>query len=176
MSLIKTVDPEKAEGIVKEVFDTMLENVGMIPAPMQLASASPGLLDISWQSLQYFSQHPKLGFGLLCTIRYLAAQQADFAFCTSLNKNFLMQQGMTEEDIEALEKDPSKAPLEDNERAMLAFVIKAIKAPDTVAQGDIDQLHEAGWGDGDILDALTHGTNMIGSSILMKTFKMDMTC
>ena len=45
-----------------------------------------------------------------------------------------MQQGMTEEDIEAIEKDPSKAPLEDNERAMLAFVIKAIKAPDTIAK------------------------------------------
>jgi uncharacterized protein YciW len=83
---------------------------------------------------------------------------------------------MTEEDIEAIEKDPSKAPLEDNERAMLAFVIKAIKAPDTIAKEDIDQLHDAGWADGDILDALSHGTNMIGSSILMKTFKMDMTC
>jgi len=75
MALIKTVDPEKAEGIVKEVFDTMMESVGMIPAPMQLASASPGLLDISWQSLQYFSQHPKLGFGLLCTIHFKGLHQ-----------------------------------------------------------------------------------------------------
>ena len=28
----------------------------------------------------------------------------------------------------------------------------------------------------DILDALAHGTNMIGPSILMKTFKMDQAC
>ncbi len=40
----------------------------------------------------------------------------------------------------------------------------------------MDHLHELGWTDIDILDALTHGTNMIGSSILMKTFKMDQTC
>lgn len=87
-----------------------------------------------------------------------------------------MQQGMTEEDIKELEKDPSQAPLEDNERAMLAFVIKAINTPDAVTQEDVDQLHEMGWADRDILDALAHGANMIGSSILMKTFKMDMTC
>lgn len=176
MALIQTVDPEKAEGQIKEVFDTLQENIGMVPAPMQLASASPGLLNISWQSLQYFSQHPSLSFGLLSTIRYLVSHQINFAFCTSLNRNFLMQQGMTEEDIKELEKDPSQAPLEDNERAILAFVLKAIQTPDAVTQEDVDQLREMGWADGDILDALSHGANMISSSILMKTFKMDMTC
>jgi alkylhydroperoxidase family enzyme len=176
MALIQTVDPEKAEGQVKEAFDTLQEAIGMVPAPMQLASASPVLLNQLWQSLQYYSQHPTLGFGLLSTIRYLVSQQINFAFCTSLNRNFLMQQGMTEEDIKELEKDPSQAPLEDNERAMLAFVIKAINTPDAVTQEDVDQLHEMGWADRDILDALAHGANMIGSSILMKTFKMDMTC
>ena len=68
MALIQTVDPEKAEGQVKEVFDTLQEAIGMIPAPMQLASASPELLNLQWQSLQYYSQHPTLGFGLLSTI------------------------------------------------------------------------------------------------------------
>jgi hypothetical protein len=40
----------------------------------------------------------------------------------------------------------------------------------------VDHLHAQGWTDNDILDALTHGTNMIGSSILMKAFKMDQSC
>ena len=176
MALIQTVDHEKAEGQIKEVFDTLQKTIGMVPAPMQLASASPGILNLSWQSLQYYSQHPALGFGLLCTIRYLVSQHINFAFCTSFNKNFLMRQGMAEEDIKKIEKDPSQAPLEDNERAMLAFVMKAIKTPDAVEKEDMDQLHEMGWVDRDILDALAHGTNMVGSSILMKTFKMDQTC
>jgi len=54
--------------------------------------------------------------------------------------------------------------------------MKAIETPDAVGKEDMDQLHEVGWTDNDILDALTHGTNMIGSSILMKTFKMDQIC
>jgi hypothetical protein len=59
---------------------------------------------------------------------------------------------------------------------MVAFVMKSVKTPDAVEKEDIDQLHELGWVDSDILDALAHGTNMIGSSILMKAFKMDRTC
>ena len=85
-------------------------------------------------------------------------------------------QGLTDEDIEKMEKDPLQAPLDDKDRAMVAFVMKAVKSPDAVEKQDMDQLHDMGWTDGDILDALSHGTNMIASSILMKTFKMDQTC
>ena len=40
----------------------------------------------------------------------------------------------------------------------------------------MNRLHELGWTDSDILDALAHGTNMVSYSILTKTFKMDRTC
>jgi hypothetical protein len=40
----------------------------------------------------------------------------------------------------------------------------------------MDQLHEKGWTNGDILDAVAQGNNMVASSILMKTFKVDQTC
>ena len=73
-------------------------------------------------------------------------------------------------------KDPLKAPLEDYEQAMLGFMMKAIKSPDAVEQQDMDQLHDLGWTDRDILDALVHGVNMVGSSMLMKTLKMDAVC
>ena len=176
MALIKTVAHDQAEGDTKEAFDTLKAMIGVIPAPMQLASASPGMLSMMWQSLKYFSAHPNLSFGLLSTIRYLVAQQYDYLFCTQFNKNFLLQQGMSEEEIDQIVIDPEQAPLDDKERAMLGFVMKAIQAPDTVDQADIDKLHNLGWSDGDMLDALAHGTNMIGASIMMKAFKMDQAC
>ena len=176
MALIQTIEPEKAEGQAKEIYDFMMENAGVIPAPLQLASASPWLLDNYWQSIQHFSQHPNLGFGLLSSIRYLVAQQHDYQFCTGFNRNMLKMQGLSDEDIEKMENDPLQAPLDDKDRAMVAFVIKAIKIPDAVDQQDMDELHDHGWTDSDIMDALAHATNMIASSILMKTFKMDQTC
>jgi hypothetical protein len=53
-------------------------------------------LDNYWQSIQHFSQHPNLGFGLLSSIRYLVAQQHDYQFCTGFNRNMLKMQGLSE--------------------------------------------------------------------------------
>ena len=176
MAIIQTISPEAAEGETKKIYDMMLQNVGVVPSPLQLASASPGVLNFHWESIKYFSQHPTLGFALLSTIRFLVAEHLNYAFCTDFNKTILKKQGLSDADIEDMRKDPLKAPLEDREQAMVGFVMKAIKSPDAVEQQDMDQLHDMGWTDRDILDALVHGTNMIGSSILMKTFKMDMVC
>jgi alkylhydroperoxidase family enzyme len=176
MALIETVEPDKAEGKVKEIYDFMQENAGVIPAPLQLASASPWMLDMVWNSIQYFSRHSNLGFALLSSIRYLVAQQYDYAFCTGFNRKMLQVQGLSDEDIEKMEKDPLQAPLDDKDRAMVSFVMKAIKSPHAIEKQDVEGLHDHGWTDSDILDALVHGTNMIGSSILMKTFKMDQAC
>ena len=176
MAIIQTVSPEKAEGDTKKIYDTMLQNVGVVPTPMQMVSASPAILNLSWDLLQYYSQHPTLGFALLSSIRFLVAEHLNYAFCTEFNKNILKKQGLSDEDIEEIKKDPLKVPLEEKEQVMLDFVVKAIKSPDNVEQKDMDQLHEIGWTDRDILDALVHGTNMVGSSILMKTFKMDVVC
>lgn len=176
MALITTVEPGSAEGQTKEIYDTMQKLAGVVPAPLQLASASPWMLDMMWQSVQYYSRHPRLGFGVLSAIRYLVARHYDYAFCTGFNKKFLLLQGMSEADIEKMEQDPLQVPLDDKDRSLAAFVIKAIKTPNTVEKDDMDRLRELGWTDGDVLDAVAHGTNMVGSSILMKTFKMDQAC
>ena len=176
MALIQTVDPEKAEGDVKEIYDALNANIGMIPSPMELSSASPWIMKNMWGSIQYFTQHPNLGFGVLSTIRYLVAEEYDYAFCINFNKNFLKMQGMSEEDIQKTTQDPSQAPLDDKDRAMVAFVMKAIKDPNSMNQEDVDQLHGHGWDDRDILDAMSHAASMVSASILMKTFKMDIAC
>jgi alkylhydroperoxidase family enzyme len=143
---------------------------------MELASASPAILKSNFESLSYFSQHPTLGFALLSTIRFMVSKHLNFAFCTEFNKELLKKQGMSDEDIDEMIKDPLEAPLEDREQTMLGFVMKAIKSPDAVEQQDMDQLHDLGWTDRDIFDAVTHAANMVGLSILMKIFKMDVVC
>jgi hypothetical protein len=37
----------------------------------------------------------------------------------------------------------------------------------------MDTLHEMGWTDSDIYDAVFHGVGMIAPSFMMKAFKMD---
>jgi hypothetical protein len=175
MALLKTVSPQEAEGDVKEAYSFFEQGGIPIPKPLEMSSVSPGLIKIQKQVLDYFMNHPTLGFALLSLIRYLVAKQYSYQFCTAFNHNFLKMQGMEDEDIEKLESQPETAPIEDKDKAMLLFVLKAIKSPDNVSSEDVEALHQLGWTDSDIFDAVYHGSGMIAPSYMMKAFKMD-TC
>ena len=176
MTLLKTQTPENAQDEVKEVYDFFEKNIGMIPTPMKLLSASPTQFNLQWRSLQYYMKHPTLNFAVLSTIRYLVAEAYDYVFCTHLNREFLKRQGLSDEEISAISNDPMQAPLEDRERLLVTFVMKAIKTPEAVSEEDMEALRREGWNDSDILDAVMQGTVMVSTSTLMKAFKMDAVC
>ena len=176
MALINTVPQDTATGPVKEGYDMYLKNIGIIPRPMELLSCSPALFSLQLQRTRYFGRHPKLSFSLLAHIRYLVAHNLDYGFCMDFNRHLLRKQGIEDEDIRRMEQDPSESLLEEHENAMLAFVIKAVKAPGSVTVGDTAGLRALGWEDGDMVDALAQGVGMIDHSIMMQAFQMDQNC
>jgi alkylhydroperoxidase family enzyme len=176
MALIDTVPPEKAEGIVKEGYDMFTSRLGIIPKPMEMMSISPGLFELQLRRIHYFAKHPKLSFGLLAHIRYLVSYNLDYRFCTDLNKIILEKLGLQEADIRKMEADPSQSLLEENESALLAFVVKAVKSPGAVTPQEIDTLRKLGWDDRDMIDALSQGVSMIDHAIMMQVFQMDQNC
>ena len=173
MSLLKTVPPDQAQGDVEAAYSFFIKGGLPVPKPLEMTSVSPGLIKIQKQVLDYFMNHPTLGFALLSIIRYLVAKRYNYQFCTNFNYNFLKMQGMEDEDIEKIVSQPETAPIEDKDKAMLLFVLKALDTPDEVAREDVAALHEMGWTDSDIYDAAFHGAGMIAPSFLMKAFKMD---
>ncbi|HCC54430.1 MAG: hypothetical protein A2505_03455 [Deltaproteobacteria bacterium RIFOXYD12_FULL_55_16] len=176
MALISTVSPEKAEGIIKEGYDMFLERVGIIPKPLEMMSASPALFGLQLKRIEYFSQHPTLSFALLAHIRYLVAHNLGYGFCMDLNRHILKKQGLEDEDIRTIEVDPSKSLLEEKENAMLAFVVRAVKAPGVGFAEDIQGLKEMGWEERDMVDALAQGVSMIDHAVMMEVFQMDQHC
>lgn len=176
MALIRTVPPEEAKDSIKEGYDMFMKNIGIIPRPMEMMSASPALFDIQLRRIHYFSKHPTLSFALLAHIRYLVSHQLNYSFCLDFNKHILKKLGVDEAHFRKMEADPSQALLEENENAMLAFVVKAVKAPGKVTAEDIDRLRELGWEDRDMMDALSQGVSMIDHSIMMQVFQMDQSC
>ena len=176
MALITTVPPEKAEGIIKEGYDLLMQKAGIIPKPMEMMSVSPALFELQLKRIHYFSTHPKLSFALLAHIRYLAAKRLDYEFCTDFNAIILKKVGVDDDTLKAMHEDPAASLLEENEKAMLVFVMKAIKEPDSVAAQDIENLKKLGWEESDMVDALTQGVSMIDHSIMMQVFQMDQNC
>ncbi|MCP4342168.1 MAG: hypothetical protein GY799_25630 [Desulfobulbaceae bacterium] len=176
MALVTTVSPEKAEGVIKEGYDMFMNNVGAIPQPMQLMSISPDLFELQLKRIKYFGQHPKLSFALLVHIRYLASKTLEYGYCMDFNRHLLRKLGNDEDTIQMMENDPSKSMLEENESAMLDFVIRSMKTPASIATSDIVRLKELGWEERDMVDALAQGVGMIDHAIMMQVFQIDQNC
>ena len=176
MALVTTVPVEKAEGIIKEGYEMFLKNVGAIPQPMQLLSISPALFELQLARIRYFGKHPKLSFALLAHIRYLAAHSLEYGYCMDFNRHFLQKLGYDDEAIRRMETDPSTSLLEENEGAMLSFVIRAMKKPSSIEAADIARLKELGYEEKDMVDALAQGVSMIDHAIMMQVFQIDQNC
>ena len=176
MALINTVPPEQAEGIIKEGYEMFMQRAGIIPRPMEMMSASPALFELQLKRIHYFSTHPRLSFALLAHIRYLVAQSLEYKFCTDFNAFILKKIGVDDDTFKNMKEDPSACLLEENEKAVLVFVMKAIKDPGSVIAEDIRNLKDLGWKESDIVDALVQGVNMIDHSIMMQVFQMDQNC
>jgi len=84
----------------------------------------------------------------------------------------LLQQagGMSPADLEKLRAHPEQAPLEEAQKELLLFVLKAVKSPEKVSKADVEKLHQLGWTDQNIFDAVYHGAHMVGMSIIYKAF------
>ena len=83
------------------------------------------------------------------------------AYAMALGKKL----GLDDKDFQQMENDPSESMLEENEKIMLLFVLKSVKAPGSVTDKDIEGLRDHGWTDMDMLDALSQGVSMIDHSI-----------
>lgn len=171
MSLLTTVKPENASGEMKSIYDHFINGAGQVPKPMEMFSASPGLFRIKAETISYYGGS-NLSFPLLTLIRYLSAENCSHGACVMFNGELAKRQGMTEEELEDLKKNPKDGPLEERENQLLSFVVDAVKNPDSIAQKDIDLLKCLGWTEQDIFEAVNHGVDMVGSSILMKAFKI----
>lgn len=169
MFLLNTVSPDQASGKTAEVYSMFPPHIG-VPTPLQLLSASTGLLERQANMIKYFMGHSRLTPGLLASIRYAVAAKTGHKACEILNKGILKMMGMDEKEIEKLPMSPASAPLEESEEAMLAFVLRAFDAPSTVTAADIEALSAKGYQDGDILDALYHASGMLAGSVLYKAF------
>ncbi len=173
MALIKTIPPEKAEGKLAELYAETEQMFGIVPNNVQLLGVSPAILENQLEFAGYFMAHPTLSVPFLAMIRMLVSRACKSPYCQNLNAGLLMKAGFAKEKIEAMQADPSQAPLNEKEKALLLFVLKASDNPHAVSAADVDNLRSLGWRDIDIFDAVAHAGRMVGTNIIFDTFKID---
>lgn len=170
MIILNHVKPEEAVGKVAEAYGVFPPEIP-VPEPMMMLSASPDLALLQSNIIRYFRSQERLDLGLLATLRYLVASEYDYAYCRDFNAGLLQQAGgLSAADLENLRTQPEKAPLEESQKELVLFVLKAVKTPEKVTTADLENLRQLGWNDQDIFDAAYHGASMVALSLLFKAF------
>lgn len=168
MFRIKTTPAEELTGKAAELFALFPPQIG-VPEPLLLLSGSPGLLALKAEAVEYARNHPDLGFEMLAAIRHLAAKQLSAPACVDFNAKLLQAAGMEDAEIASLPE--AGGPFTEGERALLAFVLRALRQPGSVTDADITVLRGHGWRDATILDALVHAAEMQVPALLMQALK-----
>ena len=170
MFILNHVKPEEATGKVAEAYSVFPPEIP-VPEPMLMMSASPELASLQSNIIRYFRSQEKLDLGLLATIRYLVSSEFDYPYCRNFNAGLLQQAGgMSPADLENMRANPEKAPLEEDQKELVLFVLKAVKTPEKVTQTDVEKLRQLGWSDQNIFDATYHGASMVALSLMFKAF------
>jgi len=174
MTALPTIPHEQTEGLMRQVFDGFQQELGTVPGPIKLFTASPKAWHVYIQYIDYFRTHPTLPLPAMTCIRFIVSARHGFRACTEFNRLLMDRLELPEAPREAMIADPRKAPLEERERELVAFVADVAEATaiEGLADQDIrlDRLRKLGWADEDIFDATWHGLNMVTLAKLTKAF------
>lgn len=171
--LLKTVGPGESSGEMEKIYQAFVDTVGMVSPPFLMLSASPGIQALQAKTINYYTEYSNLSPLLMALIRYLTAVALEMGPCVEFNARTLTAHGLTEEQVADLKMNPAAAPLDEKNGWLLAFVIKAVRTPETVSESHIVKLRELGWTDTDIFDALYLSCMMVGMGTMMKALKVN---
>ncbi len=171
MSLLKTFGPGESSGEAEKIYQSYIDTVGIVPPTFLMFSSSPGMQALQADIVNYFRERSNLSPLLMGLIRYLTAVALEMEPCVEYNARVLNVYGLTEEQVADLKVNPASAPLDEKDGWLLAFVIKAVRAPETVSEGHIQKLRDLGWADADIFDGLYLSCMMVGMGTMMKALK-----
>jgi alkylhydroperoxidase family enzyme len=173
MALLKMVPPEKAEGKLADLYSIAEEMFGAVPNNVRMLGVSPPVLENQLEFAKYFRAHSTLSVPFLAMLRLLVAKSTESPYCEKLNTGMLMQLGVPADQVEALKGDFQGAALNDKEKALLSFVLKATKDPHGVTAEDVQNLRGLGWSEVDIFDAVAHGARAVATNIIFDAFKLE---
>ena len=174
MPLINTMKPEDATGELLELYGKIKAMRGRVSNSAQIFSSSPELIKQQMSFLGYYLNHKSLSMPLLACIRTLISDKNNCQYCVDFNSSMLINMlSWTPKDVEAMRANPADAKLDDKEKAMLLFVLKAVRTPHSIEARDVQALRDIGYDDSDILDATNHGARMSAIDIIFDAFKIE---
>jgi len=174
MSLLTMPTVENATGEVKEIFDEIQAAFGMVPNGIRLWSASPKALRGQWDHIKHRMSKDQENQKLHTIIRYLVSDESGCKYCVGFNGGMLMNHyDVTQDELIAMNDKPSTAPLDERNKALLIFAMKAVKDAESVTAEDINLLKRLGITETEMFDIVHAASHMLVVNTLFKTFKVQ---
>ncbi len=172
--LINYTSVEQAKDDVKAVYDEIKSAFGIVPEPIKGLSLNPAMLRNTWEMYKIMGSNKNFSPKTTTMMRYLVAEANHCEYCVGFNKGMMLNIfKMSEDEINALQKDPSTAKLDEKQKTMLLFMLKSTSHPTDVNQADINALKKLGWSEKDIMEGVKQATEMVATSLFIDTFKIQ---
>jgi uncharacterized peroxidase-related enzyme len=152
MARITLLDPEKAEGKTKAVFDRVKKYYHMVPGLQKSLAHLPETTDALWTLSTHTAREGSIPEELKRVIFAVTAYGVECEYCTAAHMiALIMKEWTREECIEVIEGRGS-ARLSDKENAAVAFARIAGRRPAEVTDEMVEGLRHAGWTDAEIVE------------------------
>lgn len=153
------IEPKDAQGAIKAMYEGSLKKFGIVLNGMKMHSINSETAKTYGQLSQYYETKSNLSdpFRLFSNIMIANIDQSEY--CLVLMENVVHQKlNISKEQFNAMLDDPSKAPLNKTDMALLEFVIKVMKDSKSSTKADIEKLNRLGFSDKDIYEAIDYVT------------------
>jgi len=173
-SLLSFIDTKEAKNEVKAVYEEITKAWGFVPIVLKQYSLNPKILRIQWELYKEMGNNKKFNPKMLTMMRMLLGESQDCTYCTGLNKGMLLNMfKVPMDEVIALSKDASTAKLDEKQKTMLLFILKAIKTPHATNAKDIDTLKKLDWSEKDIFEGVKAGTNVVAATLFIDALKLQ---
>lgn len=172
ISLLKTVNPDEAQGVVKDVYAGFSEKLGKLPHVIRFHSASPRVYGYLMGLMNEFAGHSTLDPVLQAFLRAIVSRREGGEYCVKFQSFLLQAYGVPPEKIEKALHNPEDAPLADKQKHLLLFALRLIEGQTEATPEEIEKLHDMGWTDEEIYELCFLGGLQKGMVPLIKGFKV----
>lgn len=152
MPRIELLDPDKAEGKAKEVFDKVKGYYHMVPGLQKGLAYLPETTDALWSLSMHTAREGCIREELKRVFFAVTAHGVECEYCTSAHMiALIMKDWSRDECIDVIQGNPSPR-LSEKENIAVEFARVAGRRPAEVTDEMVDGLRNAGWADAEIVE------------------------
>jgi len=142
--------PPQTDETVEAMFTTAAASHGYLPNMHKLFAHRPPVME-AWDAL-LSEIRANMSARRYELVTLAAAKELKSSYCLLAHGSILLRDEMTPMELVATVETPERAPIEDCERAIMAFAVKVVRDANSVTREDVEGLRHHGLTDTEIFD------------------------